>query len=137
MSRYSKTQLAVLLACAGTVAVISSQERPNLPALRAGVDVVTVTATVTDAEGRLVKGLSKDDFLVYDDSEEQVITQFVNERVPVSLGILLDVSDSMTGKRMDDARAALDQFLTVQLDQEDEAFIGVFNHRPQIGRAHV
>ena len=132
MSRYSKTQLAVLLACAGTVAVISSQERPNLPALRAGVDVVTVTATVTDAEGRLVKGLSKDDFLVYDDSEEQVITQFVNERVPVSLGILLDVSDSMTGKRMDDARAALDQFLTVQLDQEDEAFIGVFNHRPRL-----
>jgi VWFA-related protein len=52
--------------------------------------------------------------------------------VPVSLGILLDASDSMTGKRMDEARAALDRFLGEWLDAEDEAFVGVFNHRPRL-----
>jgi VWFA-related protein len=126
------TRLTILLACSGAVAVAAAQTRPGKPALRAEIDVVTVTATVEDAGGRLVPGLSRDDFLVYDDSEEQTITQFVNERVPVSLGILLDVSDSMTGKRIDDARAALDRFLGELLTEDDEAFIGVFNHRPRM-----
>ena len=101
------------------------------PFLKAGIDVVSVTATVLDANGRLVTGLTKEDFVLFDDSEEQTITQFTNERVPVSLGILLDVSDSMTGRRMDDARVALDKFLGELLSAEDEAFVGVFNHRPR------
>lgn len=114
-------------------AVLLGQDVPRPhPGFRAGVDVVSVTATVLDAGGRLVTGLTAGDFVVYDDSQEQAITQFSNERAPVSLGILLDVSDSMTGKRIDDARAALDRFLGEWLDQEDEAFVGVFNHRPRM-----
>lgn len=105
---------------------------PTKPSYRAAVDVITVTVSVTDAQGRLVTGLTKDDFLVYDDSVEQPITQFVGERVPVSLGIVLDVSDSMSGKRMDDARGALDQFVGEQLSQDDEAFLMVFNHKPRM-----
>ncbi len=123
---------SVAVACCAAVALVAAQPAPSKPALRTGVDVVTVTATVIDANGRLVTGLPQEEFAVFDDSEPQVITQFVSERVPVSLGILLDVSDSMTGKRMDDARVALDRFLTDQLDPEDEAFVGVFNHRPRI-----
>jgi VWFA-related protein len=115
---------------ASGVLVAQEVARPH-PGFRAGVDVVSVTATVTDAAGRLVTGLTGDDFLVFDDSEPQTITQFTNERVPVSLGLLLDVSDSMTGKRMDDARVALDRFLGELLRAEDEAFVGVFNHRPR------
>ena len=99
------------MACAASAALAAAQAPPRPADPSCGVDVVTVTATVVDPAGRLVTGLSKDDFLVYDDSEEQAITQFVSERVPVSLGLLLDVSDSMTGKRMDDARTALDRFL--------------------------
>lgn len=102
------------------------------PSYRAAVDVITVTVSVTDAQGRLVPGLTKDDFLVYDDSVEQPITQFVGQRVPVSLGIVLDVSDSMTGRRIDDARGALDRFVGELLGEDDEAFLMVFNHKPRM-----
>ena len=131
MRHRARLALALLPALTGMALLAQEVPRPN-PAFRAGIDVVTVTATVVDGNGRLVTGLTAADFLVYDDSREQPITQFSNERVPVSLGILLDVSDSMTGKRMDDARAALDRFLGEWLDEEDEGFVGVFNHRPRI-----
>jgi Ca-activated chloride channel family protein len=123
---------SAIVALWGAVALTAMQPAPSKPSLRAGIDVVTVTATVVDANGRLITGLPREEFTVFDDSEEQVITQFVRERVPVSLGILLDVSDSMTGKRMDEARMALDRFLVDLLDPEDEAFVGVFNHRPRV-----
>lgn len=131
MRRHARLALALLPPLAGLALLAQEVPRPN-PAFRAGVDVVSVTATVLDGNGRLVTGLTAADFVVFDDSREQPITQFSNERVPVSLGILLDVSDSMTGKRMDDARAALDRFLGEWLDEEDEGFVGVFNHRPRI-----
>ena len=79
--------------------------------LRSGVDVVAVTATVLDAEGRLATGLPREAFEVFEDGEPQTITQFTNERVPVGLGVLLDMSDSMFGRRIVDARAAVERFL--------------------------
>jgi Ca-activated chloride channel family protein len=102
------------------------------PAWRAQVDLVSVPATITDASGRLVTGLSRDAFKVFEDGVEQPITQFVGERVPVSLGIVLDVSESMTGQRMADARFALKRFVNDLLDAEDEALLMVFNHRPRL-----
>jgi len=65
---------------------------------RARVDIVQVTVTVTGADGRLITGLGKGDFQVFEDGVEQDITQFTDERVPVSLGVLLDGSDSMRGQ---------------------------------------
>lgn len=123
--------LPLSLGLAAATALLAQDAPRRPPGFRGGVDVVTVTATVIDGEGRLVTGLTREDFVVFDDSQEQVITQFTNERVPVSLGILLDVSDSMAGRRMDDARVALDKFLGELLSPEDEAFVGVFNHRPR------
>ncbi len=79
--------------------------------LRSGVDVVAVTATVLDAEGRLALGLPREAFEIFEDGEPQTITQFTNERVPVGLGVLLDMSDSMFGQRIVDARAAVERFL--------------------------
>jgi VWFA-related protein len=107
-------------------------QRPARPSWRSGVDVVSVAVTVLDVNGRLVRGLSRDDFHVFDDGAEQPITQFVNERVPVSLGILLDLSESMIGQRLDDAKFALERFVGDLLSQEDEAFLMVFNHRPRL-----
>ena len=52
--------------------------------------------------------------------------------MPVSLGVLLDISDSMFGRRITDARAAVDRFLFEQLDHEDEFFILAFNHKPHV-----
>ena len=57
-----------------------------------------------DAEGRLVTTLEQKDFIVEEDGVPQPITQFTKERVPVSLSLTLDISDSMRGQRMVDAR---------------------------------
>jgi Ca-activated chloride channel homolog len=100
--------------------------------LRSGVDVVAVTATVLDADGHLVQGLTKDAFEVYEDGELRTISQFTNERVPVGLGLLLDVSDSMFGQRIVDARRAVERFLFDLLDDSDEFFVLAFNHYPHI-----
>lgn len=121
----------VTLAAQQSSAPAASPDPPR-PSYRAAVDVITVTVSVTDGEGRLVPGLTKDDFIVFDDGVEQPVTQFVGERVPVSLGVVLDVSDSMSGKRMDDARGALDHFVGELLNEEDEAFLMVFNHKPRL-----
>jgi Ca-activated chloride channel family protein len=99
---------------------------------RSRVDLISVTATVVDREGRLITGLSKDDFELYEDGERQKITQFTNERVPVSLAVLLDVSDSMFGQRLIDARAAVERFLFDLLDRADEFCVIAFNHEPRV-----
>jgi Mg-chelatase subunit ChlD len=70
-----------------------------------------------DGQGRLVSGLTADDFEVYEDGERQQLTQFALERVPVSVALLLDVSDSMFGRRIVEARAAVSRFLFDLLDQ--------------------
>ena len=77
-----------------------------------GVELINVTATVTDRRGRFVPNLQKEDFLIYEDGELQAVTYFSNERVPVSLGIVLDTSGSMEGEKMFAAREALDRFST-------------------------
>jgi Ca-activated chloride channel family protein len=98
---------------------------------QSGIEITSVTATVTDRDGHPVTGLGRDVFEVYEDGVLQTITQFTRERVPIGLGVLLDISDSMFGKRMDDARAAVDVFLFELLDQADEFFLMAFNHRPR------
>ena len=91
-----------------------------------------MTATVTDAEGRLVDGLTAADFEIYEDRERRPVTYFSRERVPLSLGLVLDTSDSMYGQRIEDARFALNRFLLDLLEPSDEAFLLVFNHRPMV-----
>jgi hypothetical protein len=51
--------------------------------------------------------------------------------MPVSLGVLLDVSDSMRGQAILDACTAFDRFVGDLLTQDDEAFVATFNHRPR------
>jgi Ca-activated chloride channel homolog len=100
--------------------------------LRSGVDVVMVTATVVDADGRLVTGLPREAFEIYEDGDRQAVTQFTHERVPIGLGLLLDVSDSMFGQRIVDARAAVERFLFELLNPTDEFFLLAFNHAPHL-----
>jgi Ca-activated chloride channel family protein len=102
------------------------------PSFRAHIETVPVTVTVTDQSGRLITDLTRNDFAVFEDGIEQPVTQFTAERVPVSLGVLLDVSDSMRGQGIVDARAALDHFVGELLDMNDEAFVATFNHLPAL-----
>ena len=99
---------------------------------RGGIELINVSATVTDARGRFVDGLTRDDFLVYEDGEPVEITQFDNERVPVSLGIALDTSGSMDGRKMEAARHALDRFLYDLLGPDDEFFLYRFDYTPAL-----
>ena len=87
---------------------------------------------MTDRRGRFVSGLDKDDFLVYEDGVPQTLTHFSRERVPVSLGIVLDTSGSMEGERMAAARSALDRFLFDLLGPDDEFFLYRFNYQPRL-----
>jgi len=102
---------------------------------RSSVLTVPVTVTVVDANGRLITGLTQQDFDVFEDGTLQTVTTFTNERVAVSLGVLLDVSDSMRGQKMTDAGTAVEHFVADLLRTEDEAFIGLFNHRPRLASA--
>ena len=97
---------------------------------RTGVELINVSATVTDASGRYVTGLRQDDFVVYEDGQPQTITHFSAERVPVSLGIALDTSGSMAGEKFQHAQEALDRFLYDLLDPKDEVFLYRFSNDP-------
>ena len=111
---------------------VFTQRGPLGQVFRAGVELVQVTATVRDLDGRLIGDLERDDFEIFDDGGPQSITQFERGRVPLSLGIVLDVSESMYGQRMDDARFALRRFLVDLLEPSDEAFLIVFNHDAEL-----
>jgi Ca-activated chloride channel family protein len=124
----------VVFFSAATIAVFASQQPPlrDDRLFQSGIDIISISATVTDKDGHLITGLGREAFEVYEDSTPQRVTQFTNERVPVGLGVLLDVSDSMFGKRMQDARAAVDRFLFELLDASDQFFILGFNHQPRV-----
>jgi Ca-activated chloride channel homolog len=116
---------AAIMACIAA----SRQVVPQLPIFRSAIDLTTVTATVVDRNGALVTGLPREAFDVFEDGELQDITQFTNERVPVSLCVLLDVSDSMYGQRIQDAREAIEQFVGGLMERGDEFSILAFNHQ--------
>jgi len=99
---------------------------------KSGVELINVTATVTDANGRFVPDLKQEDFIVYEDNALQTVTHFSAERVPVSLGILLDTSQSMAGEKFDAARAALERFLYDLSSPDDEFFLMQFSNTPTL-----
>jgi len=122
-----------LVAVTATVAVIAiAGARAQQPVFKSGVDLVNVTATVTDSDGRFISGLTRENFVVYDEGKPQEIVTFTSERVPVSLGMLLDVSGSMTDERLAIARSAIRRFTRDLLGQEDELFLWEFAGRARI-----
>ena len=123
-------RLSLLLLALGWAA-----DRVAAQVFRASVDLVQVTVSVRDGTGRLEGELTLEDFEVLEDGRPQRITQYERGRVPVSLGILLDVSESMYGQRIADATSALDRFLVDLLEPHDEVFLVVFNHDPTLQAA--
>jgi Ca-activated chloride channel homolog len=99
---------------------------------RTGVELINVAATVVDEDGRFVSGLGKEDFVVYEDGVEQAVTHFSNERVPVSLGLVVDTSGSMVGQKWQHAQSALNRFVLDLLGEGDEVFLYQFNNNPYL-----
>ena len=124
--------LAVIVASAFAALSAETPQDQQSFRFRTGVELINVTATVTDRDGRFVSGLRKEDFRLYQDDKLQTITHFDNERVPVSLGIVLDTSGSMAGEKMAAAREALNRFLFDLLNREDEVFLYRFDGAPQL-----
>jgi VWFA-related protein len=121
--------LATLTAAILAATMLSGQDRPLL---RSTIEVTVVTATVRDANGKLVGDLPKDAFNVYEDGEPVTITTFTNERVPLGIGLLLDISDSMFGRRIKDAEDAAERFLVHLLPSTDAFFLIAFNHEARL-----
>ena len=94
-------------------------------------DVITLTVTVTDIYGRFVSGLSKNAFSVLDEKQAQEITYFSDDDSPVSVGVIFDVSGSMSGDKVRRARDALSHFIQTSHDR-DEYFLIAFNNRAQL-----
>ena len=128
-----KTRLLLSAALAAAwLATLAGQQQDDKFRFRTSVELINVAATVTDRNGRFVPGLRREDFRIYEDGVEQQLTHFDRERVPVSLGLVLDTSGSMEGEKMRAANAALDRFLYDLLGDQDEVFLYRFDARPQL-----
>jgi len=94
------------------------------------VNLVLVNVTITDPMNRLVTGLEKENFKVFEGSQEQQIRHFSSEDAPISLGVIFDVSGSMKAK-MDKAKEAVVQFFKTA-NPQDEFFMISFADRPEL-----
>ena len=94
------------------------------------VDLVVIATSVYDKNGRFVAGLKKDNFKIYEDGVAQTITAFSQEDVPVSLGIVLDLSGSMRNKIELVNKAAL-AFIRAS-NPEDQVFLIGFNDQVEL-----
>lgn len=135
---YTRAMRRWLLACGMTVGVVAGAAptwaqdpaAQDVPRFRSGVDVVSVGATVKDRKGRLVSGLTAQDFVVLDGGSPRAITNFQTERVPVSLAILFDISGSMdVGDRTTAAKFAAHHVLSWLEPGRDEAALFAFDSR--------
>jgi Ca-activated chloride channel family protein len=89
------------------------------------VDLVLMYTTVFDKIGRFVSGIKQEDFTVYEDGVQQTILSFSQEDVPVSMGILLDLSGSMRGK-IEQVNKAAQAFIRAS-NPQDQVFLIGFN----------
>jgi len=98
--------------------------------LHIDVDLALVNVTVTDPYNRLVTGLEPDNFRVFENSVEQEIQYFSSEDVPISIGVIFDLSGSMANKVGKAKEAALQFFKTA--NPQDEFFLVSFNDRAEL-----
>jgi Ca-activated chloride channel homolog len=97
---------------------------------RARVDLVLVPVTITDPMNRLVTGLEKSNFEVFENKERQVIRHFSSEDAPISLGVIFDVSGSMSNK-IDRSKEAVVEFFKTA-NPQDEFFVVSFSDEPEL-----
>src|SRR6478609_2282281 len=118
---------------AGVAAIAAALSIPLVaqqgPTFKAGTQVVSIFATVTDAQKRLVPDLTKDDFQVFDNEKPQPVIYFDNSIRPINVVVMLDTSGSMT-LTIDLLKQAAEQFL-IRLLPEDKARVGAFNDKIQ------
>lgn len=116
----------------------SPQQTPRRPDIVSNepvlvnTDLISFNVTVTDVYGRFVSGLSKKAFAVYDDKEAEDITFFSDDDAPLSIGIVFDLTGSMSGEKVKRAKNALSHFFETSLDRDEYFLITL-----QSGRAFL
>ena len=98
--------------------------------MQVDVDLVLVNVTVTDDWNRIVTGLDKENFAIMEGNEVQQVRHFSSEDAPISLGVIFDMSGSMSDK-IEKARAAVIEFFKTA-NPLDEFFMITFNDRPEL-----
>jgi len=112
----------VVMALLASVTIAAGRQ----PLFKSGVDVVYLDVTVQAPDGSIVRGLTKDDFVIYDEEVAQEAAIFSAEPAPISVGVLIDTSGSMTGERMAAATRAADA-LGRSLQPGDQWSISTFD----------
>lgn len=109
---------------------VTGESRPNGNAkpLKVDVDLVLVPVTVTDGMNRVVLGLDKNNFQVFENKHLQSVQHFSNTDEPVSVGIIFDTSGSMKTK-IDRAKEAVVEFMK-SANPQDEFFVIAFSDTP-------
>jgi Ca-activated chloride channel family protein len=133
MNRKKETIISAALLVLAISVFTQAQEpaaQKQSPSLKVDVDLVLVNATVTDPQNRYVTGLEPDHFQIWEDKIEQKIAYFSAEDVPVSLGVIFDISGSMKDK-ISIARDAAVTFLKTG-NPDDEYFLVEFANRPEV-----
>ena len=98
---------------------------------RADALLINVVATVVDGKGRTVPNLTSDDFIVEEDGQPQTIKHLVpSADLPISLGVVIDTSNSMQSK-IRTAQRAVDRFLSM-IHEDDEIFLMTFALRASV-----
>lgn len=110
-----------------------TQEVGEGDVVRIDTELVTLTATVTDARGRYIANLKQSDFSIYEDGVKQEVAYFnTGDRLPVSLGILFDASGSMVDK-IDGVRDAVEHFVK-SVARGDEIFLVRFSDEAELAQ---
>ena len=116
----------VLVAIALTAAAGAEQ-------FKSGVDAVYMDLTVQAPEGSIGRGLTKDDFQVYEENVPQDVAVFSAEPAPISVGVLIDTSGSMTGERIEKLRGQMSNLLMAMQNAANAPRYGIviFNDGPE------
>ena len=120
--------VAAVSAAPSEIQPLSAQSQ--VPSFRTGVDMVSVTVTVTDASGRYVTDLEQNEFEIYEDRIQQELTFFTRSQLPIALALLIDTSASME-RRMQTAQEAAIGF-AYRLRPQDLASVIDFDSRVNI-----
>jgi Ca-activated chloride channel family protein len=111
------------------------QGKNRRPLFRVGVETVFLKVSVTDSLNRYVTGLEKEHFKVYEDKIEQSISYFGQQSAPISVGIILDVSNSMKdNNNLKKSKNALSRFLESE-NSDDESFLITFNDKALLAQS--
>jgi Ca-activated chloride channel family protein len=96
-------------------------------AVHIDVELALVNITVTDPYNRLVTGLEPDNFRIFEDNVEQEVVNFPSEDIPISVGVILDLSGSISNK-VGRAKEAAFQFFKAANPQDEFLLVGFDEH---------